>query len=168
MKGCRAVSSSYTCNLNLNAGVHAIERTRTHPKRDQDTPPLRHMRDPSACMRNPALRNLEVPSEEVYAAMDVRNDEADGGRYNGRDFWCFLHASVKGATCAGSNVHRTWNTSGALPRSCMSLTGTSSKNGNCLHWEVRELVGEAGASGRHTAGAAALPAGCCAMVGGRQ
>ena len=107
MKGCRAVSSSYTCNRNLNAQAHRQKRTQTYPKRDQDAPLLRHVRDPSACMRNPALGDLKVPSEEVYAAMDVRDDEADGGRYNGRDFWCFLHASVKGATCAGSNVHRT-------------------------------------------------------------
>ena len=48
-------------------------------------------------VRNPALGNLEVPGQQVDAAMDVRDNEARGRREDRRDFWGFLYALVKGA-----------------------------------------------------------------------
>ena len=48
-----------------------------HPECYEDPSPLRHVRDPSACVRNPALGDLEVAVDEEDAAMDVGDYKPD-------------------------------------------------------------------------------------------
>ena len=78
-----------------------------HPERYGDPPPLCHVRDPSARVRNPALGDLEVTIDKVNASVDVRNYEADGGGHGRRDLWGFLHALVKLARYMGRRANIT-------------------------------------------------------------
>ena len=104
-----------------------------YPEGDKDPLPFDHMRDPTTCMRNPALCDLEITTESVDAAMDICDQGTSGGRDNCGYFRCFLGTTrVSIIRTSGVPTH-TLNISGVLARSWASFTGTTSKNVNCLH-----------------------------------
>ena len=54
------------------------EEDGAYTQRNEDAVPLDHVSDAPACMRDPAALCLKVSAQEVYAAMDVGDERAEG------------------------------------------------------------------------------------------
>lgn len=108
------------------------KRNDAYPERDQEPATLYHMRHPSSNMRNPTHGRFKLLVQYVQTPMDIRNEDPVGRRADCGYFVGALRiGQLRGIVRAWGR--RTRRRCGLSPKSCASLTGTTSKNANCLN-----------------------------------